>query len=96
MSTKSISILGVEITSEHFPNLYWRAEHDTEWLSGQLQKLAGAAGGTIQNAAISLEHDLEHEKRIADMHPLSDNDLTELADFFDLLAQFDHEDRNKE
>lgn len=96
MNKKSISILGVEITQEHFPNLYRIAEHNPDGLSEQLQGWAAKSGSTdLQSVATTLEHDLEHERRIAEAHPLTDKDLDELAVFFDLLAQFDHEDKQR-
>lgn len=61
---KSITILGIEISEERFPNLYPVAENNPEGLAEQLKSWAETGNTDVISAALILEHDLEHEKRV--------------------------------
>lgn len=61
---KPIQILGIEITEEKFPNLYFVAENNPLGLAEQLKSWAKTGSTDILSAAIILEHDLEHEERV--------------------------------
>ncbi len=55
-----INILGMDIKKERFPNLHKIAEKDPGGLAARLKALID--GADAENAAIMLEHDLEHER----------------------------------
>lgn len=61
---KSITILGIEIGEKKFSNLYPIAKKNPEGLAEQLKSWAETGNTDILSAAIILEHDLEHEKRV--------------------------------
>lgn len=64
MRKNPIIVLGIELTKEHFPHLYRIAEKNPEGLAEQLQGWAKASGNEdLRSVAITLEHDLEHERR---------------------------------
>jgi hypothetical protein len=63
MTNKPITILGIPITMERFPNLYRMAERNPEGLENWLSELVKTSGSdSVESAAIILEHDLEHER----------------------------------
>lgn len=60
-----ITVLGVEITGECFPNLYLIAENNPDGLAEQLVALTKATGNDdFQSVATTYEHDLEHERLV--------------------------------
>lgn len=60
--TETIIIAGVELTKEHFPNLYRIAQTNPEGLASQLRILDTESGGesNLMSVAIYLENDLAH------------------------------------
>lgn len=63
MQKNTITILGVDLTQENFPNLYRWAKVNPEGLEETLRSLAKASGGSQDNLtmdAINLENDLAH------------------------------------
>ena len=63
MNNDQIFVLGIEFTKTRFPNLYRKAQRNPEGLAEYLKALAKQGGGNLQSVAITLEHDLEHERR---------------------------------
>ena len=60
MKYKSISFLGEKLDQKNFPKLYRWAKSNPETLKATLESLAKQPGGSISNAMISLESDLQH------------------------------------
>lgn len=60
--TETVIIAGVELTKEHFPNLYRIAQTNPEGLEMQLRAIDVASGGesNLTSAAVNLENDLAH------------------------------------
>ncbi len=52
--------LGVKLKKENFPALYKKAKNHPEELKRQVLSLASQPGGSIGNAIVSLESDLQH------------------------------------
>lgn len=67
--SQPIVVLGVELTKERFPNLYRIAETNPEGLAAQLTALLDGTEPGI--TAVTLEHDLEHE-RLCSQHVRDD------------------------
>jgi|GEM_PF-2626001 len=62
---REITVLGVDMTGERFPNLYPMAENNPDRLAKQLASLAKATGNDdFQSVAATYEHDLEHERLV--------------------------------
>ena len=62
MKKPTITVLGIELTEEHFPHLYRIAQKNPEGLAEQLQGWAKTSGSTdLRSVAVNLEHDLQHE-----------------------------------
>jgi len=57
---KTIMFLGKKLDKENFPVLYEKAKNHPEELKRQVVSLAKQPGGSIGNAIVSLESDLEH------------------------------------
>jgi hypothetical protein len=57
---KTITILGEKLDQKYFPKLYGWAKSNPATLENTLQSLANQPGGSITNAMISLESDLQH------------------------------------
>ena len=58
-----ITIAGIEITKDSYPNLYLIAKRDPEGLKTWLESLKERTGSdSIEMTATMLEMDLEHER----------------------------------
>jgi len=60
IKAKPIIFLGEKLDPKYFPVLYKWAKSNPDTLKSQLLSLARLPGGSIVNAAQSLESDLEH------------------------------------
>ncbi len=60
---QSITVAGVDISKERYPNLYLIAKRDPEALKTWLEELKERTGSeSIEMTATMLEMDLEHER----------------------------------